>query len=111
MLETKEQEKEKHKKNDVEVRTLIVKKYKDLSYWLPAQSDDDVDCLYFIWEEDVVWWCWRDSCWTIFGQCGDPEIEEDKISVTLLHDTVLAEGVGVKDLSLTLQSIRFMIQI
>ncbi len=73
---TKEWEKEKHKKNDAVVRALFVNKYKDLSYRLPAQSDDDIDRMYIIREE----WCLgRDGGWTIFGQCEDPEVEEDKI--------------------------------
>ncbi len=91
--------KEKHKKNDTVVRALFVKKYKDLSYQLPAKSDDDIDCLYLIQEEDIVWCHGRDGGWTIFGQCEDPEIEEDKImpflAITLICDTVQAEGIRI----------------
>ncbi len=35
-------------------QSLFVNKYKDLSYQLLAQGDDDVDHLYFILEEDIV---------------------------------------------------------
>ncbi len=45
---TKEWEKEKQKKNYTVVRALFVNKYKDLSYQLLAQGDDDVDHLYFV---------------------------------------------------------------
>ncbi len=38
--------------------------------------------------------------WTIFGQCKGPDIEEDKITpflaVTLICDTVRAEGIRVQ---------------
>ncbi len=64
---TEEWEKEKHKKNDAVARVLFVNKYKDLTYRLPAQSDDDIDRLYCIREEDIVWGCGRDGGWTIFG--------------------------------------------
>ena len=97
---TEERGKEKHKKNDAVVRALFVNKYNNRSYRLPAQSDDDVDHTYFIREEDIVWCRGKDGGWTIFGQCQDPDIEEDKITpflaVTLIRDTVQAEGIRVK---------------
>ncbi len=96
----KECEEEKNKENDAVVTDLFVKKYNDLSYQLPAQSDDDVDCLYFIWEGDIVWFCGKDDGWTIFGQCNNQEIEEDKISpflaVTLICDTAQVEGIRIQ---------------
>ncbi len=95
----KEWEKEKHKKNDVVARALFVNKYKDLSHQSSAQSNDDIDCLYFIRKEDIMWCHDRDGGWTIFGQCEDPGIEEDKITpflaVTLICDTVQAEGIKI----------------
>ncbi len=93
---TKEWEKEKHKKNDAVARALFINKYKDLSYQLPAH----IDRLYFIIEEEIVLCCGRDGGWTIFGQCEDPKIEEDKITpflaVTLIHDIVQAEGIKIQ---------------
>ncbi len=44
--------------------------------------------------------CGKDGGWTIFGQCEDPEIEEDKITlilaVNLICDTVQAEGIRIQ---------------
>ncbi len=52
---TEDWEKEKHEKNDAVVRALFVNKYKDLIYRLPAQSENDIDQIYVIREEDIVW--------------------------------------------------------
>ncbi len=52
---TEDWEKEKHKKNDAVVRALFVNKYKDLIYCLPAQSENNIDQIYVIREEDIVW--------------------------------------------------------
>ena len=91
--------KEKHKKNDAVVRALFVNKYKDLIYCLPAQSENDIDRIYVIREEDIVWCQGKDGGWTIFGQCEDPLVEEDKITpflaVTLICNTVQTEGIQI----------------
>ncbi len=96
---TEDWEKEKHKKNDAVVRALFVNKYKDLIYRLPAQSENDIDRIYVIREEDIVWCRGKDGGWTIFGQCEDPSVEEDKITpflaVTLICDTVQAEEIQI----------------
>ncbi len=44
----------KYKKNDTIIRALFVNRYKDLSNHLPAQSENDVDRIYFIQKEDIV---------------------------------------------------------
>ncbi len=46
-------------------------------------------------------WCHgRDDGWTIFGQCEDQDIEENKITpflaVSLICDTVQAEGIKIQ---------------
>lgn len=64
--------------NDAVARALFVVKYKVLLYHLFAQSEGDIDRLNFIQEEDIVWCSGRDDGWTIFGQCRDPTIKEDK---------------------------------
>ncbi len=47
-----------------------------------------------------MWCCGRYGGWTIFGQCEDPEIEEDKmtpfLAVTLICDTVHVEGIRIQ---------------
>lgn len=78
------------------MRALFVRKKEDLSYCLPAKSEDVVDRMSFIQEDDILWLGKGDG-WTIFGQCEDPNIEEDKMipspAVTLMHNTAKAEGV------------------
>ncbi len=56
----KEDGKKKSIKNDTVVRALFVSKYKDLSYFLPLQSENDIDRTYFIQEDDIVWCRGRD---------------------------------------------------
>ncbi len=96
---TEEWEKEKHEKNDAVVRALFVNKYKEISYSLPSQNENDVDRMYFIWEDDIVW-CWgRDGGWTIFGQYKDPVVEEEKttpfLAVTCICDRIQADGIRI----------------
>ncbi len=97
-------EKEKHQKNNTVVRALFINKCKDLLYHLPALRENDVDRVYFIQEDDIVWCRERGGGWTIFGQRKDPDIEEDKLTpflvVTLLCDTVQTEGVRVQRLEI-----------
>ncbi len=50
-------------------------------------------------EEDILWCRGNDGGWTIFSQCENPTIEEDKITpflaVTLIRNTVQAERTQI----------------
>ncbi len=78
----------------------FVNKYKDFSNGLLAQNENDIDRIFFIKVDDIVWCRGRDGRRTIFGQCKDPNIEEDKITPflaeTLTYNTVHTEQIRVQ---------------
>ncbi len=90
--------KKKHKKNDAVVRAHFVNKYKDCSYNLCAQTENDVDKIYFIEENDIVLCRGREGRWTILAGVKTQVLKKTKtpfLAVTLICNTVQTKGIRV----------------
>ncbi len=89
---TKDCEKDKWKTDGAVNWVLFSNKYKDLRFVLP-----DTGHMYYICEEDIVFW--RHYGWVIYAQCYVPGVEEDEVTiflvVTLILKTPKVDGVKV----------------